>query len=173
MRAAVRACWPVVLLVASLQAFAGSALLSQLTASGEVGSGRLTWWGITVYDATLYAPGGEYRPDQAFALRISYRLGFRSEDLARRSLEEIERIHGQQPDPDSLVQRLARVFPDVDSGDDIVGLHLPGKGAEFYHNGSLYGRIDDVALAQAFFSIWLDPRTSEPGLRAHLLGERQ
>jgi len=34
----------------------------------------------------------------------------------------------------------------------------------------LIGEIPDAAFSRAFFSIWLDPRTAEPGLRAALLG---
>jgi hypothetical protein len=56
------------------------------------------------------------------------------------------------------------------SGEVIHGLHLPQRGAEFYHQGRLTGRIEDVEFARAFFAIWLDPRTREPGLRASLLG---
>jgi hypothetical protein len=49
-------------------------------------------------------------------------------------------------------------------------MHLPTRGAEFYHQGKLTGRIDDVEFAGAFFAIWLDERTREPALRARLLG---
>jgi hypothetical protein len=64
------------------------------------------------------------------------------------------------------------LFPDVAAGDSLSGLYLPGRGARFFHNGEPLGEIDDAQFARAFFSIWLDPRTSAPDLRAALLGER-
>ena len=67
---------------------------------------------------------------------------------------------------------LTRVFPDVKRGERIVGVHLPGKGAIFYHQGQPTGTIDDPEFADAFFAIWLDPRTREPSLRKALLGQR-
>jgi len=41
----------------------------------------------------------------------------------------------------------------------------------FYNQHRLLGAIDDPVFARAFFSIWLDPRTREPQLRARLLGQ--
>ena len=135
-----------------------------------VGTGELTWWGIKVYDATLYAQDGSYHPDRPHAIRITYQLKFSREQLARKSLEEIERIFGTQPDRDALFQQLQTVFRDVTPGDHILGIHYPGQGAEFYSEDVLLGRIEDERLAAAFFSIWLDPETREPDLRAQMLG---
>jgi len=135
-----------------------------------VGTGELTWWGIKVYDATLYAQDGNYHPDHPHAIRITYQLKFSREQLARKSLEEIERIFGTQPDRDALFQQLQTVFRDVTPGDHILGIHYPGQGAEFYSEDVLLGRIEDERLAAAFFSIWLDPETREPDLRAQMLG---
>jgi Chalcone isomerase-like len=39
----------------------------------------------------------------------------------------------------------------------------------FYLDGKLLGEIADVEFAQAFFAIWLDPRTSASNLRKQLL----
>ena len=135
-----------------------------------VGSGELTWWGIKVYDATLYARDGSYHPDNPHAIRITYQLKFSREQLARKSLEEIERIFGAQPDRRAMYQELQTVFRDVNPGDHILGIHYPGRGAEFYGEGVPLGRIADAKLAAAFFSIWLDPETREPDLRAQMLG---
>jgi hypothetical protein len=64
------------------------------------------------------------------------------------------------------------LFPDVAAGDTLTGVHLPERGARFFHNGRLLGEIRDPQFSRAFFAIWLDPRTREPSLRAALLGER-
>jgi len=143
---------------------------AQLSAEG---TGELTWWGIKVYDATLYARDGSYHPDHPHAIRITYQLKFSREQLARKSLEEIERIFGTQPDRDALFQQLQTLFREITPGDHILSIHYPGQGAEFYSEGVVLGRIEDERLAAAFFSIWLDPETREPDLRAQMLGYAQ
>jgi hypothetical protein len=66
---------------------------------------------------------------------------------------------------------LKKILPDVDAGDFLTGVNVPKLGVRFYQNGQPIGAIDDLEFAQAFFGIWLDPRTSEPVLRKQLLGE--
>ncbi len=138
-----------------------------------VGAGELTWWGLEVYHAALYSPDGVYRPDRPHALKITYKMRFSREQLARKSLEEIEHIYGEAAQPDSLQRQLQAVFKDVSPGDHITGVHYPGSGAAFYSDDKLLGRLTDAKLASAFFSIWLDPETREPDLRAKMLGYRQ
>jgi hypothetical protein len=136
-----------------------------------VGSGHLSWWGIGVYDATLYSDDGRYRPQRPHALRIDYQISVTASKLAERSLDEIEEIFGEQPERQRMIASLQTLFCDVEDGDTIIGYHYPGEGAEFYCNDQRMGRLDDSKLAAAFFAIWLDPRTSEPELRRQLLGE--
>lgn len=138
-----------------------------------VGSGQLTWWGMTVYDAVLYAPEGTYRPEYPHSLEITYRFSFSREQLASKSLEEIERLHGKRSNREAVLAQFRSVFPDVAPGDRITALHRPGEGADFYRGDAPLGRIADAALAAEFFSIWLHPATRKPDLRAQLLGYRQ
>jgi len=166
--------WVLLILIGSsfdLQASIGEPIeRAQLRA---VGTGQLTWWGIKVYDATLYARDGSYNPDEPHAIRITYELKFSRDQLARKSLEEIERIFGSQLDRELLFEKLRAVFRDVTPGDHILGIHYPGHGAEFFSKGVPLGRIDDGKQAAAFFSIWLDPNTREPDLRSQMLGYSQ
>ncbi|MEJ2403415.1 MAG: chalcone isomerase family protein [Candidatus Thiodiazotropha sp.] len=135
-----------------------------------VGSGTLTWWGVTLYEATLLAPDAHYRPDTPYALQIAYRYRFSREQLARATLKEIERLQGKRDDRQALLDRFSALFTDVSAGDQITGVHLPGQGADFYGPQGYLGRLQDPQLAAAFFDIWLDPRTREPDLRRQLLG---
>ena len=138
---------------------------------GVQGRGEMRWFGLRIYDASLWAPGGRWREDAPYALELRYARDIEGRRLVDSSLDEMRRLGGMD---EALAPRwrgeLERVFPDVRSGDTIIGLHRPAQGAEFYHQGRLTGRIDDPLLARAFFAIWLDPRTREPGLRARLLG---
>ncbi len=42
----------------------------------------------------------------------------------------------------------------------------------FYVNGRLQHEVADAAFADAFFAIWLDPRSRDQKLRRNLLGQR-
>ena len=135
------------------------------------GQGEMRWFGFRLYQASLWAPGGRWQAAQPYALELRYARDIPSVRLVQASIEEMQRLGSAD---DARLARwkldLERVFPDVRSGDVIHGLHLPQHGAEFYHQGKLTGRIEDVEFASAFFAIWLDPRTREPELRARLLG---
>ncbi|MET0070131.1 MAG: chalcone isomerase family protein [Candidatus Thiodiazotropha sp.] len=138
----------------------------------SVGSGDLTWWGIRIYRATLYAPLGDYGPNRPHALEIVYRMAVSREQLAKTSLKEMEKIRGRRlADREAVLDQLETVFRDVSAGDAIMGLHLPGEGARFYTRTDYLGRIDDPELAAAFFGIWLSPASRKPGLRRELLGQ--
>ena len=139
------------------------------------GSGRLTFWGLPVYEAALYvAPGfrAEAFERHAFVLELSYLRSLRGADIARVSIEQMRR-HG--PIDTAQGQRwerqLAALLPaEVQPGDRIAGALLPGVGARFTHNGRLLGEIADAQFARLFFAIWLGEATSEPQLRRQLLG---
>lgn len=138
-----------------------------------LGQGTLRWFGLRIYDATLWTPGGA--PDYArpFRLELRYARNLRGAAIAERSGEEIARLgFGTPEERTGWLAAMRRIFPDVAEGDALAGEHLPGRGARFFRNGRPIGEVADPGFSRAFFSIWLDPRTSEPGLRAALLGTR-
>ncbi len=138
-----------------------------------VGQGTLTWFGLRVYDAALWAPDGTLDFSRPFALVVRYARALDGKSIAERSIEEIERLGAGSPAQRRAWAALLRsAIPDVEAGDQITGVHRPGEGSRFYLNGRLLGEIDDAAFSRAFFSIWLDPRTSAPELRAALIGAR-
>ena len=157
--------------VPGLWAATDEVLSSEFSQLEKVGSGKLTWFGLTVYRAWLYAPSGEYRHNRPHAIKISYEMAFSRRQLAQATLDEMQHIQGELADTEGLLPKLENALNDVRRGDAITGVHYPGRGAEFYTNGELTGRLDDAGLAAAFFAIWLDPRTSEPALRTRLLGQ--
>ena len=68
-------------------------------------------------------------------------------------------------------EAMKSIFPDVDKGDRLTGVNLPGRGAKFFRNGQPIGEVPDPDFAAAFFGIWFDPKTSRPDFRKRLLGE--
>lgn len=138
------------------------------------GSGRLTWFGLHVYDARLYVPARGFDAaqlgDQAFALALTYARQLDGRAIAERSRDEIARLgFGSETQRNRWLREMMRLFPDVRPGQTIAGIHLPGAGTRFYLDERPLGRIDDPDFGRAFFAIWLDPRTREPQLRASLL----
>jgi Chalcone isomerase-like len=139
------------------------------------GQALLRLWGFEIYEATLYASEG-FDPtrfaQQRFGLELHYRRNFKGEDIARRSIDEMQ---GIEPLADvqsgRWQQAMASLFPDVKPGDRILGVHVPGTGARFYLNGRLLGEVPDEAFSARFFGIWLSPRTSQPRFRDTLLAQ--
>lgn len=137
-----------------------------------LGSGEMRWFGIKLYDASLWASGGRYAPEGGFALSLRYARDFDGVRLAKASIDEIRRL-GERDDGklSRWLTALEGVFPDVKAGETITGVKLPDGSARFFHQGRALPAIDERALSDAFFAIWLDPRTREPALRARLLAE--
>lgn len=136
------------------------------------GSGVLRWFGFRVYDAALWVEGdARWSPLRPFALEIRYHRKIAGAKLVQASLDEMRRLGSA--DEDDLARwrvKLEAAFPDVESGDVIIGLREADGSVAFHHRGQVTVRIEDLAFANAFFAIWLDDRTREPGLRAELIG---
>jgi hypothetical protein len=98
-------------------------------------------------------------------------MSFTREELVERTLEEMQRVSPglQRAALTGFGASLRRAFQNVDSGDRITALLVPGAPVRFFHNGKVTHQIDGADFAEAFFGIWLSPRTSEPDVRAGLL----
>ncbi|BEI37820.1 chalcone isomerase family protein [Polynucleobacter sp. HIN7] len=134
------------------------------------GQGRLTFWGFDVYDARYYV--ADPKGQNGFALEIHYIRSFKGADLAKRTIDEMTRLGVSEKQRTIWLQSLEKLFPDIASGDTLVGIHLPDRGTLFLHNGKPIGDIPGDAFAKAFFGIWLDERTSVPKLRSALIATR-
>ena len=142
----------------------------------RVGGGEMRWLGFKLYDAALWVDsaqpaGAGPALQKPHALALRYTRAISGEALVTASLDEIRRL--DEGDEGRLARwkpLLEKALPSVAPGDTLVGLHEPGRGASFWHQGQLTARIDDAELAGAFFGIWLDARTRDPQLRARLLG---
>lgn len=152
-------------LPAAVTAQAGSELVL-------AGRGRLTWWGFEVYDAALWTARG-FRLEQfnahPFVLELTYQRNFSASEISRVSLQEIRRLGAIDTAlADRWQSQLAAALPDVRRGDRIAGVHHPGQGAVFFHNGRPAGTVADAQFARLFFSIWLAEGTAAPALRQAL-----
>lgn len=152
------------LLAAPCAAFANTDPLAGLR---RWGSGDFRRFGFLVYQATLWAGDDPLKPP--LALKLTYRRQIAGQAIAEASVKEIRNL--DLVDAATLQRwgaRMSHLFPDVQPGDAIVGVYRDGM-ARFYFNGQWLGEVDEAGFARAFFAIWLDERTSAPGLRAELL----
>ena len=155
----------------ALAAVRPNELSGTIKAEKPYGTGSLTWFFLTAYDATLWTDARQWSMAEPFALTLTYKMSFSREELVERTVEEMAKIAPALPRT-ALArygQDLAVVFPSVKDGDRVTAIHTPGKPVRFFHNGRLTGEIGEASFAEPFFGIWLSPRTSEPKLRARLL----
>jgi len=131
------------------------------------GSGEFRRFGFLVYEAMLWAGDDPLQPP--LALRLTYKRNIEGRAIADASVKEIRQLGvADEAQLKRWGEVMARLFPDVRPGDQIVGQHLP-EGARFFFNDRWLGEVLEPAFARAFFAIWLDPKTSAPALRAALL----
>jgi hypothetical protein len=161
----------------ALAVCAASAALASTDPLRLHGEGSLRWFGLKIYEARLFAPQ-QFAPQQTFqapfALELTYSRTFAGEKIAQVSIDEIKRLGiGNKAQHEQWLAQMKGLFPSVAPGDRLRGVHQPGQGAEFFFNDRPIGMVKDPAFSSAFFSIWLDPKTAEPGLRRSLLGLAQ
>lgn len=155
-------------------ATAPAEVAAQLPAARLLGSGTLRFFGLSVYDARLWAGEGFDAQDPAgapLALELVYRRSLDGTRIAERSLVEMQRVDGIGAEQGQRwLAAMQALFPDVRAGDRLTGLHLPGAGLRFFLNSKPIGELRDPEFARRFLGIWLGPNTSEPALRRALLG---
>ncbi len=138
------------------------------------GTGTLRFFGFKAYDATLWLPSAEsgFSFARPFALDIRYATSLKGREISNTSIVEMQRIASSSPEQIMAWSKLMEtMFVDVKAGDRLIGVHLPSEGIRLFQNGKLLGESSDAAFSEAFFKIWLDPKTKRPDLRNALLGQ--
>jgi len=141
------------------------------------GQGLLTWFGLKIYSANLWVSkknsSAQNILNQPFALELHYQRKLEGIEIAKVSIEEIKRLNiGTDAQQTSWLRNMKSLFPNVEKGSRLTGIHAPGESTRFYRDGKLLGEIADPEFGAAFFSIWLDTKTREPALRQALLGSK-
>ena len=165
------ACGPVSLWA---QAAAPAEVAAELPAAKLLGSGRLTFLGLQIYDARLWVTDAfkaETYEQAPLAIELEYGRTLYGKLIAERSLDEMKRGGGvSEEQAERWLATMKQTFPDVAKGDRITGVFRPGVSVRFFLNGKSIGEVNDADFARRFFGIWLSPKTSEPKLRLALLG---
>ncbi len=123
-----------------------------------------------VYDIELYTDAEQWSYDAPFALRLIYDTSIEGEDIAERSVDEIEKYHTLTPEEQKeYLATFTRLFPNVKTGDSLTAVYAPGKDMQLYFNGALRGTVTDLTLARRFLDIWLTPKSEYPDIRNTLV----
>lgn len=157
---------------------AGAALPTPVAASEpglrQVGRGELSWLGFDIYEASLWSADGRFagfEPGRPVALSLWYQRKFTREELLEITTGEWRRLDlGPAASRERWAARLREIWRNVDRGDNMTTVVVPGGETRFYDASGLVGRIEDPEFGPAFLSIWLDPRSAVRGLRGQLLG---
>jgi len=141
-----------------------------------IGSGSFRWFGLKLYDASLWAVRGSFNPDNwqsaSLALELNYARSLEGRRIAEASIDEMKKLSiGTPAQHKAWDEAMKQVFPDVDKTTQLTGLYAPGQPTRFFRNGAAIGEIADPAFGPAFFAIWLHPKTTAPKLRSALLGQ--
>lgn len=145
-----------------------SLVVKNMSQVESLGQGRMTYWGFTLYDAKLYA---SKETKGGIALDIQYLRKFEANALVKQTLDELKNLGVSDTQRAEWAEPLARAFKTVQVGDSITAIRKPQGGTQFFYNGQFVSEISGESFSQAFFGIWLHPKTSAPHLRKVLLGE--
>ena len=151
---------------------ADSCIITHVPAASVIGSGKGKYLVFHIYDAALYAPNGSYSAKKPFALRLTYRMNFKRNDIANESVRQIRHL-GMKDEKVLLKWRedMEKIFPDVKPGDSLTGIHLTNGQTLFCQAGREIGSMNDRDFSHYFFGIWLDRESEDPVLRRNLLKE--
>lgn len=168
----------------SAAAFANPLLNSAAEKSGAPlqhlqshGRYHLTWFGLSIYDITLWTSEQPFRfaVDQKpspFALEIRYKIDIDADDLIKETRDQWQELALLNDDSKRWLQQLPQIWPDIKDGDRLVMFVDESLQTRFYHNDQLVGQIDDPAFATRFAAIWLAEGAEYPDMRKALLGLR-
>lgn len=137
------------------------------------GSFRYLFWQL--YDARLASATGEYNGYQQstpLLLELTYKRDISKADFVSATIEQLQNI-GNSDDTQhhSWQLQLQQIWHDVKKGDRLSALLTETGEVSFYFNGSYTGSVTDAQFGQAFFDIWLHPKTSAPELRRQLTAQ--
>ncbi|AUQ59517.1 chalcone isomerase family protein [Phaeobacter inhibens] len=137
----------------------------------KLGEVTFRWFGLPLYDASLFAEGQERFDWQTpMALKLSYRRGFTRMQLTKATAAELTRLEGPRADQDRLLAKLERCFRDVAAGDSFVATTRDPNQVALYLNGRQTCDVRHAEARKRFLNIWLSPNSRSARLSSQLRG---
>lgn len=161
-------------LLGAAPASASPAEVSRAMPNAEkVGEAAYSMLSIQLFNAELYADGGQFAWERPFALSLTYDRSAQASILINRSMREMSsRGAGNARTLAPLRAQLERCFTNVARGDRFTGVSTASDTAVFYHNGAQRCEVRWPNFRRHFFGIWLAGRDGAAArLSAQLRGE--
>ena len=149
-----------------------SQVLSSAPGMHPFGKGRHTWWGVRMYDATLWIVGPQWSAAVPHALDIEPGRAVPSDTLVKNAIAEMRDLKvGDERQLGIWQVEMRKLIPNVRQGDQVVIFCPDTKRTIAYLNDSSTGEIDDPSFCPAVMSVWLHPQTKHQAIRKSLLGQ--
>ena len=134
------------------------------------GKGRHSWWGIQMYDATLWLAGARWSAGEPHALDLEPSRTVPADTLVKAAIDEMRHLKvGDERQLATWQAELKKVMPSVRAGDQVVIFCSTADRTLVYLNDSGNGEVDDQSFCPAVMSVWLHPQTKHQALRKSLL----
>ncbi|SES63649.1 chalcone isomerase family protein [Thalassotalea agarivorans] len=136
----------------------------------EVGSARFSYFFWDIYDSKLLTPTGSYNESEwPIQLQITYLRDIKAKALVESTQEQWQHLNVPSQNYQDYIPMLLTMWPDIKEGDSLT-LTVNENGSMFHFNNEMIGQVQDQDFGPLFAAIWLSEGTSEPELRARLLG---
>jgi hypothetical protein len=146
-------------------------VLSKAPGMHPFGKGRHSYWGIRMYDATLWIVGSQWSAAAPHALDIEPGLAVPADTLVKNAIAEMRDLKvGDESKLRIWQVEMRKVIPNVQQGDQIVIFCSDTNRTLAYLNDSSTGEVDDPSFCPAVMSVWLHPKTKHQEMRKSLLG---
>lgn len=154
----------------SSHAFANTNWLNTLNSYKEVGNAKFSVFFFDIYKSRLLTPNGVFNfENKPYLFEITYLKDISSSDLIERTIEQWEHLNIDKESYQQYSALLSKLWPNIVASDRLA-IQVNDKKSKFYFNNKFIGSINDDRFGDLFLAIWLSPETSQPELRAALLG---
>jgi hypothetical protein len=145
---------------------------SQVPGLHPFGRGRHSWWGIQMYDATLWIAGPRWSAAEPHALDLEPSHAVSAENLVKTAIGEMRDLKvGDERQLKVWQAEMSKVIPSVRAGDQVVIFCSDANRTLVYLNDASNGEVDDPSFCPAVMSVWLHPQTKHRAVRKSLLRE--
>ncbi len=169
---ACRAFAALILVVVNGFAIAQTAMIDRFVPEAAlVGEARFKVLLFPIYDASLYAPGGDYRKSGPLALELHYLIDVEKERIVNQTVKTFKRRKlGSHADVAKWRKIVGEHFSDVQKGDRITVAFPDLQTVVFSTNGSEPTVVSDIRFAEAFKDLWLGDNVRNKSFQNKLLG---
>lgn len=148
------------------------AIVSLVPNAAPRGEATMRWFGIPLYDATLFTPNGQALDWQRpIALRLVYSRKISREAFLTATMRELDRIEGQRADHSEIRQKLMACYRDALTGDQFIAGSDTSDEVSLWFNGTKTCDVRHPQIRQRFLGIWLSDQSRSLRLTRHLRGD--